>query len=92
MSLPVLEKTCQEYVLNPTKERINLNELPVETVVKSVNVSQEPIRKNIVDNAIKTGKLLGEKSKYSSFFFSRILKSLSLPIFQEYLSKITHDL
>lgn len=52
--MPVLEKTCQDYVLNPTKERINLNELPVDTVVK--NVSQEPTRKQTVDNAAKPGK------------------------------------
>jgi len=53
--LPVLEKTCQNYVLNPTKERIRLNELPVDIVVK--NVSQEPTRKQNVDNAVnKPGK------------------------------------
>lgn len=52
--MPVLEKTCQDYVLNPTKERINLNELPVDTVIK--NVSQEPARKQTVDNAVKPGK------------------------------------
>lgn len=52
--MPVLEKTCQDYVLNPTKERINLNELPVDIVVK--NVSQEPARKQNVDNAVKPGK------------------------------------
>lgn len=67
--MPVLEKTCQEYVLNPTKERINLNELPVETVVKSVSVSQEPIRKHIVDNAVKTGRLLNQKIKILMFFY-----------------------
>jgi len=52
--LPVLEKTCQDYVLNPTKERIRLNELPVDIVVK--NVSQEPTRKQNIDNAVKPGK------------------------------------
>jgi len=52
--LPVLEKTCQDYVLNPTKERINLSELPVDIVIK--NISQEPTRKQNVDNPVKPGK------------------------------------
>ncbi|VVC44848.1 Armadillo-type fold,Coatomer, gamma subunit, appendage, Ig-like subdomain,Clathrin/coatomer adaptor [Cinara cedri] len=50
VSLPVLEKTCQDYVINPTKERINLNELPADTVIKNVGISQEPIKKHTVDN------------------------------------------
>jgi len=51
-----LEKTCQDYVLNPTIERINLNELPVDVIVKNISVSQEPIRKQIVEHTIKPGK------------------------------------
>lgn len=54
--MPTLEKTCQEYISNPTKERINLKELPVDTIVKSVGISQEPTRKHNVDNIIKPGK------------------------------------
>ncbi|XP_025417234.1 coatomer subunit gamma-2 [Sipha flava] len=53
VSLPVLEKTCQDYILNPTKEHINLNELPVDTIVKNVGVSKEPTKKHTVDNIIK---------------------------------------
>lgn len=56
--MPVLEKTCQDYVLNPTKERIRLNELPVDMVVK--NISQEPTRKQNVDNAVKPGKFFND--------------------------------
>jgi len=52
-----LEKTCQDYVLNPTEERIKLNELPMDTVVKNVGISQEPVRKHTVDIAIKPGRL-----------------------------------
>lgn len=55
--MPILEKTCQDYIINPTKERINLSELPVDTVVKNVGISQEPSRKHVVDNVVKPGKL-----------------------------------
>lgn len=58
VSLPVLEKTCQDYVLNPTKECINLNELPVDVVVQ--NISQEPTRKQNVDNAVKSVEVTDE--------------------------------
>lgn len=53
--MPVLEKTCQDYILNPTKEHINLNDLPVETIVKNVGVSKEPTKKHTVDNTVKPG-------------------------------------
>lgn len=53
-----LEKSCQDYILNPTKESIKLSELPVDIVVKSVGISQEPTRKHTVDNAVKPGKFL----------------------------------
>lgn len=58
VSLPSLEKSCQDYISNPTKERIKLKELPVDTVVKSIGISQEPTRKHTVDNVVKPGKLL----------------------------------
>lgn len=48
-----MEKTCQDYILKPTKERINLKELPVDVVVKSVNISQEPTRKHTVDTTVQ---------------------------------------
>lgn len=53
-----MEKSCQDYILNPTIERIKLRELPVDTVVKSVGISQEPTRKHTVDNVVKPGKFL----------------------------------
>lgn len=56
--MPVLEKTCQDFVNNPTKERINLNELPDDTIVKNVGISQEPIRKHTVEKIVKPGKLV----------------------------------
>lgn len=55
--MPILEKTCQDYIVNPTTKRINLSELPVDTVVKNVGISQEPSRKLVVDNVVKPGKL-----------------------------------
>lgn len=55
--MPILEKTCQDYILHPTIERIKLNELPIDTVVKSVGISQEPSRKLTVDHTVKPGKL-----------------------------------
>lgn len=51
--MPSLEKTCQDYILKPTKERINLKELPVDVVVKSVNISQEPTRKHTIDTTVQ---------------------------------------
>jgi len=51
-----LEKTCQEYVLNPKKERINIKELPVDVAVKNVGIVQEPIRKQVIDTIVKPGK------------------------------------
>lgn len=48
-----MEKTCQDYILKPTKERINLKELPVDVVVKSVNISQEPTRKHTIDTTVQ---------------------------------------
>lgn len=51
-----LEKTCQDYILNPTTERIKLNELPVDTIVKNVCISQEPTRKQIIEHTVKPGK------------------------------------
>ncbi|XP_050436420.1 coatomer subunit gamma-2 isoform X2 [Adelges cooleyi] len=51
VSLPVLEKTCQDFVANPTKERINLSELPFDTDVKATHA--ESTRKNIVDKTIQ---------------------------------------
>ncbi|XP_050534139.1 coatomer subunit gamma-2 [Daktulosphaira vitifoliae] len=49
VSLPALEKTCQDFIKNPSKERIKLNELPVDIVVKASPT--ETLKKNV---AIKT--------------------------------------
>lgn len=54
--MPVLEKTCQDFVNNPTEKRIDFNELPEDTIVKNVSISQEPIRKHAVENIVKPGK------------------------------------
>lgn len=51
-----MEKTCQDYIQNPTKERINLKELPADTIVKNVGISQETTKKHTVDNIVKPGK------------------------------------
>lgn len=55
--MPALEKTCQDYISNPTKERINLNELPVDTIVKNVGVPKEPTKKHVIDNTVKPGNI-----------------------------------
>lgn len=64
-----LEKTCQEYVLNPKKDRINLKELPVDVVVKNVGIAQEPIRKQPVDPIVKPGNFFYHSNIFLCLYY-----------------------
>lgn len=54
-----MEKTCQDFVKNPSKERINLDDLPVDIVVKASPI--ETLKNNVAVKTVQPGKTCFKK-------------------------------